>query len=891
MSWWHTLKTLLRFVFRRRETEQQMDDELRSFVAHRADALECNGLSRAEAERQARVEMRSREQVKEEIRDVVPGGRLLDSWAKDLRFTLRMMRKAPGFTAVVVLTLALGVGGTTAIFTVVKAALLDPLPYADPSRLVILWNELRARGVLRAPGSPFELQEIRARARNFQGIGGIWASNGTFLGENEPEQVKIGNVTGDFFTVLGAKPLLGRTILVDDEGVGKPPVVLLSYGLWNRRFAANPAIVGRPVQMDGFNPVVIGVMPPGFRMAFPPDAQVPAEIQAWLPFSGNIYAAPRNLYYLRYVGRLKPGVSLAVANAEAAAIASELRNNFTEFADGQIALNVVPLHADAVREIRPALLALFSGTALVLLIACVNVANLLLARSSLRRKEMALRAALGATRGRVFRQVLLESLALAVAGGTAGIVVAWAAVQQLTSLAPPGVLPQGTLALDWGVFGFAALASLGAGILFGLAPALQACRVRLLEALQESGHAATTVIRSRGRAALVVSEVALGFVLLVGAGLMLRTFVEVLRVNPGFRADGLLTFEMDLPSRRYPGDEKRIQLVRQVEEKLRALPGVQSVGSISHLPLDDYANWYSAYTPEGASDEQKRGLMADHRTATPEYFHAIGAQLVAGRLFTALDEEAKRPVVVVDERVAQEGWPGEDAVGKKLTCQHITQGRFEQGPAEVVGVIRHIQHHALTRQVRGQIYIPLSQSVRWHTSVVMRTGGDPLALAPAARGAIRELDKDLAISKLRPMTFYLDRAMAATRFTMTMAAVFGGLALLLAALGIYGVVAYSANQRMREFGIRMALGAHARDIRRQVLREGMALALSGLVLGAAAALALGRFLQGLLFGVSATDLATYAACAVLLPLVALLACWLPGRRAAQRDPLAILRME
>jgi predicted permease len=409
--------------------------------------------------------------------------------------------------------------------------------------------------------------------------------------------------------------------------------------------------------------------------------------------------------------------------------------------------------------------------------------------------------------------------------------------------------------------------------------------------LQESGHAAATAIRARGRALLVVSEVALGFVLLVGAGLMIRSFVEVLRVDPGFRAEGLLAFEMDLPGSRYPDDAQRVQLVRQVEENLRALPGVESVGSISHLPLDDYPNWYSPYAPEGASEEQKRGLIADHRTATPEYFRAVGAQLVAGRLFTPLDEEAKRAVVVIDERAAQEAWPDEDAVGKKLTCEHITQGRFAQGPAEVIGVIRHIQHHALTRQVRGQIYIPLSQSVRWHTSVAVRASGDPLSLAPAVRSKIRELDKDLAISKLRPMTFYLDRALAATRFTMVLAALFGGLALLLAALGIYGVVAYSANQRMREFGIRMALGAHARDIRRQVLREGLALSLAGLLLGALGALALGRFLQALLFGVTATDLATYLACAVVLPAVALLACWLPARRAARRDPLAILRTE
>ncbi len=891
MSWWNPWKASARFLLRRRQVEQQMDEEVRSFAAHRADALERNGLERREAERRSRVEMRSFEQVKEEIRDVIPGARMADSWAKDLRFALRMMRKAPGFTATVVLTLALGLGGTTAIFSVVKAALLDPLPYADPARLVILWTEFRQSGVLRAPASGFELQEIRARSRSFEGIAGIWAGNGTFLGENEPEQVKIGNVTGDFFLVLGAKPLLGRILLPDDEGLGKPPVVLLSYGLWNRRFAADPAIVGRPVRMDGFNPVVVGVMPPEFRMMFPPDSQVPAEIQAWLPFRDNIYAAPRGDYYLRLVGRLKPAVTLSVVDAEVDAIASDLRRGFSEFANDELHLHTVPLHDDAVREVRPALLALLAGIAMVLLIACVNVAGLLLARSSLRRKEIALRAALGASRGRVFRQVLLESLALAAAGGATGVVVAWLALQRLTALAPPGVLLQGTLRLDWGMLGFAAVVTLSAGILFGIAPALQASRVNLLEALQEAGRAAATVMRGRARAVLVVAEVAMGFVLLVGAGLMARTFVEVLRVDPGFRTAGLLTFEMDLPLGRYPDDELRVRLVRDVEERLRALPGVELVGSISHLPLDDYANWYGPYFPEGASDEQKRGLMADHRTATPEYFQAIGAQFIAGRTFTALDEEARRPVVVIDQRVAREAWPDQDPIGQKLVCEHITQGNFAPGPAEVVGVIRHIQHHALTRQVRGQIYIPLSQSVRWHTSVVVRTAGDPLTLAPAVRGEIAKLDKDLAISKLRPMGFYLDRARAASRFTMLLAAVFGALALLLAALGIYGVVAYSANQRTREFGIRMALGARPRDVRGQVLREGITLALGGLLLGAAGAMLVGRFLQALLFGVTANDLPTYLACAVILPAIALLACWLPANRAARRDPLTVLRAE
>ena len=424
-----------------------------------------------------------------------------------------------------------------------------------------------------------------------------------------------------------------------------------------------------------------------------------------------------------------------------------------------------------------------------------------------------------------------------------------------------------------------------------LAPALDGSKVNLVAALQELGRGTASAARRRARSALIVVEVALGFVLLVGAGLMIRTFVEVTRVNPGFRAEGLLTFEMDLPGRRYPGDEKRTQLVRDVEAKLRELPGVQSVGGISHLPLDDYANWYSPFAPEGAPPDKQNSMMADHRATTPGYFSAVGAQLVAGRFFDALDEQSGRAVVVIDERVAREAFPGQDPIGKKLIYEKITQGAFNPGTAEVVGVVRHIQHHALTRQVRGQIYIPFSQSVRWHISMVIRTAGDPVALAGSARDAVASLDKDLAISKLRPMAFYLERAMSASRFTMVLAAIFGALALVLAAVGIYGVVAYSVTQRTREFGVRMALGASRADILRQVVREGMSLAIVGMIIGIAGAAALARTLSSLLFGITPGDPATFAAAALVLPLAALAASWLPARRAASRNPVAALRTE
>lgn len=884
------LLSSLRFLFRRRAVERQIDEELRAHAAHRAADLVRRGTAPADAERQARAELGTVGQVKEDIRDALPTAMHVDAWTKDVRYALRRMRAAPGFTAVAALTLALGIGGTSAIFSVVKAVLLDPLPYADPGRLVLLWNELRTQGVTRAPGSGFELAQIRERARSFDGVAGIWAGNGTILGEGDPEQIKVGFVTGNMFPVLGARPALGRTLSPDDEGSGRAGVVVLGYGLWQRRFGGDAGIVGRSVRFDGRSATVVGVMPRDFRMVFPPDAQVPVEIQAWMPFAYDIFSTPKNLHFLRYVARLAPGVTVAQANAEAAAIGKRLSAEFIELGEDGIALSAVPMHADAVHEIRPALVALFAGVALVLLIACVNVANLLLARGSARRKEMALRAAVGASRGRLVRQLMLESLMLALLGGILGLLLGGFCLERLAALAPPGVLPAEPLALDRGVLAFAALVTLVAGVAFGIAPALESSRVDLADALK-SAAGSTGGMGRRARAALVVGEVALSFVLLVGAGLMIRTFVAVQGVDPGLRPAGALTFEITLPGRRYPGAAERTAFARTLSERLRALPGVSAVGGVSHLPFDDYPNWYSPYSPEGASDERRRSLMADHRAATPDYLGAIGATLVKGRFHDALDEAAGRAVVVVDEKLAAEAWPGEDPLGKTLECEHYEDDGFAPSRVEVVGVVRHVLQHALTRQVRGQIYIPYARSARPHLSFVVRTGGDPLLLVDAVRAQVANIDRELALAKVRPLADYLERAARPARFTMVLATIFGGLALALAAIGLYGVIATSVSQRRREIGVRLALGAVPRRLVRQVLAEGLTLTFVGLALGVAGSLLATRLLGVLLFGVSPLDPATYLVAAAVLPVAALLACWLPARLAARESPMAALRLE
>jgi putative ABC transport system permease protein len=548
------------------------------------------------------------------------------------------------------------------------------------------------------------------------------------------------------------------------------------------------------------------------------------------------------------------------------------------------------MHGDAVEEIRPALVALFAGVGLVLLIACVNVANLLLARGIARRKEMSLRAALGASRRRLLRQLLLESLILAAVGGLLGLLLGAVCLDRLAALAPPGVLPAKPLALDRGVLGFAALVSLLAGVVFGILPALGASRVDLADALK-SAAGVTASSGRRSRAALVIGEVALSFILLVGAGLMIRTFLAVRDVDPGLRAAGALSFEVTVPGRRYRGDEGRAAFVREVSRRLGALPGVEAVGAVSHLPFDDYPNWYSPYAPEGASDERRRALMADHRSATPDYLRALGATLLRGRLYDALDETAARAVVVIDDQLAEEAWPGQDPLGKTLEHEQFRDGGFAPRKSEVIGVVRHVTQQGLTRQLRGQIYIPYAQSARPHLSFVVRTGGDPLLLVDGVRREIAALDGELALAKIRPMTDYMETAARPARFTMVLATIFGALALALAAIGIYGVIATSVSQRRRELGVRLALGAMPGKLLRHVLNEGLVLTLIGLAIGVLASLASANLLRALLFGVSPLDPATYVIAAVVLPLAAVLASFFPARRAAREDPMTVLRVE
>lgn len=888
MGWLSRLTHDVRSLLRRRSLERDLDEELRAHLDLLAEAKEQRGIAPATARRAARVAFGSLDSVKESVRDAGFAG-VVEDFGRDLLHGARMLAKAPGFAVVTVLTLALGIGATTAIFSVVHAVLIQPLPYDDAERLALVWSDFGGMGARRAPASPFELREIAARSRAFADLAGIWVGSGTLTGGDRPEQLKVGFYTGDFFGVLGARARLGRTSHDADARRPETGTILLSHAVWQRRFGGDPAVVGQGIRFEGGSVTVVGVMPAGFRLVFPPDASVADDIEAWVQFPETIYADPRDQYYLRILGRLRPGVTFDEAQVEANAIAEQLRGEFSEFKRDGLELEVLPLHEDAVRTARPTLLALFAGVGLVLLIACVNVGNLMLARTSSRRKEVAIRRALGATSGRVARQLAAESLVLAALGGLAGLAIGRWGLSLLLSLRPAALGLTDSVPLNPNVLGFVSGVSLLTGLLFGIAPSVFTARVHPRDALQESSRGSTAAGRQRFRSALVVGEVALGFVLLIGAGLMVRTLAALQKVDPGYRSAKVLTFEVNLPLVRYPTDVERRRFSRAFGEQLSQLPGVQSQGAISHLPLDDFPNWYSPYAPLDVSEQESRGLLADHRTATVGYLRAMGATLLAGRLFEERDDESQRNIVIVDDRLAQQQWPGESAVGKRIRHEIYQDGEFRSREAEVVGVIGHMRHHGLQIQGREQIYIPYPQSPRPHLSFAIRTSGDPLSLLPTAGRALHELDKDLALSKARTMDWYVHRATTTSRFTTILASLFGGLALVLALVGLFGVVSYSVGQRGQEIAVRMALGARPIDVLTMVVREGVGLTLVGLMLGLGGALYCTRYVESLLYGVSHLDPATYAAGLLLLLACAAVASGIPANKAARMNPVASLQ--
>jgi putative ABC transport system permease protein len=885
MKWLRIFGARLRGFLRKQHLENDLDSELRTHLELLTQEKIRQGISPVEARYAARREFGGFEQTKELHREQ-RGLTWVESCLQDLRFAFRMLGKRPGFTIITVATLALGIGANTAIFTVVHSVLLQQLPFPKADRLAIVWSSYGNEG--RAPASGPELVTIREQSHCFEDLGGIWAQSGALTGEGEPEQVKVGLVTANFLGILGTNPQLGRLFAPGEQGPSAPFMAILSDGLWRRRYGADPHMIGRAVRLNGQLATIVGVMPPGFKIIFPEGSSVPPEMDAFVPFRSQLASDPPDQSYLRVIGRLRSGVTIPQAQQELETIAAHLRSKFTAFVEPPLGLQVVPLQGDLVRNIRPALLALFGGAGLVLLIACANVTNLLLSRANERTREITLRTAMGAGRGRLIRQLLTESVLLSCCGAAAAIGVGWGALRLLLAMQPKELERLSAIQMDTTVFAFTFTIAIGGGLLFGLAPALGAGKLDLAKSLKEARQTRNPASR-RQSSILVTAEVALGFLLLIGAGLMLQTFAKLLQVNPGFAPANVLTFRVSVPWQKYNNTASAVQFLRTMKENLAGIPGVQAVGITSHLPFDDtLPNWYSFFWPEGAPKDQQNTIMADHRSILPGYFKSMGVTFLAGRDFDEQDVEHNLHLVIIDDTVAHQAWPNQEALGKLL---NIENGNFVRDTAQVIGVVKHLQYHTLTDQVRGQIYLLYPLAVRTHMAVTLRSNLILQTLLPLIRQQVAALDKDLPIYHVEPMTNYVESARRQTRFVTLLAVVMGIIALLLACTGIYAVTTYSVVQRTNELGIRTALGAQSRQLFTLVLSQSMLPVALGISMGSLLSLLLTPLLSTLLFGVHPADAPTYIAVAFLLSASALIASLLPARRTMRVDPTVALRYE
>jgi putative ABC transport system permease protein len=801
---------------------------------------------------------------------------------QDLRYGLRMLLGKPGFTLVAVITLALGIGANAAIFSVINSVLLRPLPYPQPERLVWIWGTNPSADIKQESASLPDFVDWKAQSQSFAALGGFANFSPILTGAGEPERLTGAVVTDGFFSTLGVSPQLGRAFTSDEDRPGAQRVVVLSHGLWQRRFGGDPQIAGQKITLNGNPYMIVGVMPPGFKHPLP-GMRLPVEV--WAPLGLDPAKTGRRSDFLGVIARLKPGVVIEQARAEMNALMGRLETQYPNTNRGWGVI-VLPLLERFVGELRPTLYLLLAAVGFLLLIACANVANLLLARATVRQREVAIRSALGAGRWRIVRQLLTESALLSLLGGAVGLLLAKWGMDALIGASPATIPRLGEVSLDWRVLGAAFGVSLVTGVIFGLLPALQAANPHLNEALKEGGRGSADTARGkRVRSALVVAEVALALTLLIGAGLLLRSFARLQHVNPGYNAENVLSVGISIPAARYKEGPQVVDFYERLLGQISTMPGAQSAGLVDALPLAGGS--YLSFAVEGRALQPTDQPDAEYRIVSPGYFKAMDIPLIRGRLLSEQDHAQSPFATVISKTMARRYWPNEDPLGKRINL-----GNPQTSPwRTIVGIVGDIRNEGLNAEPNPQMYASFTQAPRHSLSLVVRGMGDPMGLVAGVRSSVAGLDRDLPLYNVRTLKQMVAESLGRERFGLLLIAIFAGLALLLAGVGVYGVLAYSVTQRTHEIGVRLALGASRRDVLRLIAGQGMKLVLVGVSIGLLAAFALTRLMTGLLYGVSPTDTVTFVSVSALLAVVALAACYVPARRATKVDPMVALRCE
>jgi putative ABC transport system permease protein len=802
---------------------------------------------------------------------------------KDLRFAIRTQLKQPLFTVIAVMTLALGIGASTSIFSVVNAALLRGLPYKSPENLYHLWESTPQKQYGKREFSYPDYQDYQQNSV-FEGLAAYTGGGAILSGSGEPEVVRASSASANFFSVLGVTPLMGRTFVDGEDKQNGPQVTILTYGLWQRRFGGDPQIVGKQVLVDGAGYTVVGVLPAGFQFAL-------RNTDIWVPYQPTQNQLTRRFMHgTNLIARLKPGVDQSQAQAEISLIGGRIEQQHNESHAGT-KVKLVPLQEELIGSVRPVLMVLLAAVGFVLLIACANVASLLLTRALARQKEVAIRSALGASRWRVVRQLLTESVLLSLVGGAAGVVIAYLGLPALVGVLPETQLSAmpflKSLQIDSWILAFSLVLSLATGLLFGIAPALQSAKLDLNEVLKEGGRSSSITAGQRLRSALVVTEIALSVVLLIGAGLLMKSLYQLLQVNVGFKTENLLTMTVVAPDGKYNENQPQINFNEQLTEKVRAIPGVTGAGTVNILPLNggNTTRFYIQGDPVPAPGQE---IEANIRNVNDSYFETLGVPLISGRMFDRRDHADSTGVVIIGKTVAERLFAGRNPIGMRI------QYNSYPGPGdEIVGIVGDVNITGLDEAVKPVLYFPFRQTPSTMANLVVRTTADPTALTSSVRETIRNLEPEAAIINVNSMERLISDTPASfmRKFPALLISIFAGVALVLASIGIYGVVSYSVSQQNHYIGVRMALGAKPSDILKMVIKQGLLLAVIGVGLGVLAALGLMRLLNTLLFNVSTTDLTTFSLVSVSLFLVALLACYLPARRATKVDPLVALRYE